>query len=87
MGFAVKSDGFLYSTYRPQHMFWEIWILLRKVGFAASNSEARRLLTQGAVSLDGEKIIDAEVTLEIRDEAILKVGKRRICRVRATLPN
>jgi len=61
--------------------------LLRKVGFAASNSEARRLLTQGAVSLDGEKVIDAEVTLEIRDEAILKVGKRRICRVRATLPD
>lgn len=57
--------------------------LLRAAGFASSNSEARRLVVQGAVSLDGEKVIDPETDLVIAGEPILKVGKRRICRLRA----
>jgi len=57
--------------------------LLRQVGFASSNSEARRLVMQGAVTLDGEKVTDVETALTIHGDAILKVGKRRICRLRA----
>ncbi len=60
--------------------------LMREVGFASTNSEARRLITQGAVSLNGQPIGDPKAEVEISgasdgEGAILKVGKRRICRV------
>ncbi|MDA1215296.1 MAG: tyrosine--tRNA ligase [Chloroflexi bacterium] len=49
------------------------------VGLAPSRSEARRLLTQGAVELDGERV--AEGTVVIAYGAVLKVGRRRFLRV------
>ncbi len=55
--------------------------MIRQVGFASSNSEARRLVTQGAVTFDGQKLVEPTVKVEIAGEPILKVGKRKICRV------
>ncbi len=56
--------------------------LMREVGFAASNSEARRLVSQGAVSINDEKIDDAAHAVSITAEGIiLRVGKRRVCRI------
>ncbi len=50
---------------------------------ATSNSEARRLIRQGAVSIDGEKATDAFLELASREEPyLLKVGKRRFARLR-----
>jgi tyrosyl-tRNA synthetase len=59
--------------------------LLAEVGFASSKSEGRRAIKQGAVSFDGEKITDstAEVTVPSDREAVLKLGKRRVCKVTA----
>lgn len=56
--------------------------LIRRAGFAASTSEARRLVQQGAVSLDGERVADpsAEVALGPAPR-VLRVGKRRYARV------
>ncbi len=53
--------------------------LITKVcGFADSNGEARRLVKQGAVSFDDEKITDPTITIYVDDEAkLLKVGKRK----------
>lgn len=51
--------------------------LLRSIGAAPSNSEARRLVDQGGVSLNGEKITNVNATLQIQNESILKVGKRK----------
>ena len=57
--------------------------LLSKVtGFAGSNSEARRLVTQGGVTLDGEKISDPQSVIHILGEMILKVGKRKFGRIK-----
>ncbi len=57
--------------------------LLTTAGLAASNGEARRLLEQGAVSIDGERASDPFATLASRPEPYLfKVGKRRFARVR-----
>ncbi len=57
--------------------------LLRSAGLAASKSEANRLLRQGAVSVDGEKL--AANTLELAaspgEQHLFKVGKRRFVRV------
>jgi tyrosyl-tRNA synthetase len=55
--------------------------LLVETGLAPSNSEARRLISQGAVRLDRERVAeDREVLLS--DGMILQVGKRRYCRIR-----
>jgi tyrosyl-tRNA synthetase len=56
--------------------------LLVETGMAKSTSEARRLITQNAVTLDGEKLTDPDLSLAAKGEILLKVGKRRFCRVR-----
>jgi len=57
--------------------------LMTKVcGFAGSNGEARRMVEQGGVSLDGEKIEDPKFEVELSDTAqVLKVGKRKFGKV------
>ncbi|MCC6580192.1 MAG: tyrosine--tRNA ligase [Phycisphaeraceae bacterium] len=55
--------------------------LIVQAGFAPSNGEARRLIQQGAVTLSGRKIEDANEQIAIEGELILQVGKRRVCRV------
>lgn len=56
--------------------------LIRKVGFASSGSEAKRLIAQGAVTFNNERITDPTTEVVIDGEPVLKVGKLRICRVR-----
>ena len=55
--------------------------LIVTAGFAASTSEARRLVKQNAVRIDGEKISDVDAEVPLTDGAILKVGKRRFGRI------
>jgi tyrosyl-tRNA synthetase len=56
--------------------------LLAEAGLASSNAEARRLLEQGAVSIDGARASDAFAHLAPRAEPyLLKVGKRRFARL------
>ncbi|MGH7566256.1 MAG: tyrosine--tRNA ligase [Gemmatimonadota bacterium] len=56
------------------------WVL-RAAGLASSTSEGRRLVEQGGVSLDGERVADPNLTLSAGRTAILQVGKRRFARV------
>ncbi|MCX7915487.1 MAG: tyrosine--tRNA ligase, partial [Verrucomicrobiae bacterium] len=55
----------------------EMWIveLVERTGRFASRSEIRRLIQQGAVSLDGQKITDDKARVTVRDGQILKAGK------------
>lgn len=57
--------------------------LLAEAGLAKSNGEARRLIQQNAVSIDGEKVNDAATEIDVNERApfILKVGKRRFARI------
>ena len=48
---------------------------------ASSNGEARRLIKQGSVKLDGEKILDIHFILSIDGNKVLKVGKRKFLKV------
>jgi len=61
----------------------EMWIvkLLTDSGMTESNSEARRLIRQGAVYVDNEKVIDEALILTIEHPKIVKVGKRKFMRV------
>lgn len=58
--------------------------LISKAEMAKSNSEARKLIKAGAVSLDGERVNDPdyEFRLPEKDEMVLKVGKRRFLKLR-----
>ena len=50
-------------------------------GLAASNSEARRLVAQGGVSINGQKASDARASLE-KGEWLLQVGKRKFLKIK-----
>jgi tyrosyl-tRNA synthetase len=56
--------------------------LLTDAKLASSKSEARRLIDQGGVSIDDERVVDSNVLLPDKDEFILKVGKRRFLKVK-----
>jgi tyrosyl-tRNA synthetase len=60
----------------------ELVKLVRHCGFAASNSEARRLIEQGGVSINGGPIEDPRAKTKIDDGDVLRVGKRRFARLR-----
>lgn len=62
----------------------KIWVvtLIRVSGSASTNSEARRLILQGAVKLNDRSVESAEAELPVQDGDILQVGKRRVVRLR-----
>lgn len=68
-----------------------VWIvkLLVDAGMSPSNSEARRLVQQGAVTLDGEKVDDPFAKITPADGQVLRAGKLRFARLRVerTVPN
>ena len=55
--------------------------LVVRAGFAKSNGEARRLIRQNAVSIDGEKVTDVRAEVTVRSGQVLRVGKRRFGRI------
>ncbi|MCD6575213.1 tyrosine--tRNA ligase [Candidatus Aerophobetes bacterium] len=61
----------------------KIWVveLLRLTGLARSGSEARRLIQQGGVKWDGERIREIDRIIFLRGEHILQVGKKKFLKV------
>jgi tyrosyl-tRNA synthetase len=55
--------------------------LITKVNFAPTKSEARRLVMQGGVSINDNKITDFKADISIEDGMILKVGKRKFIKI------
>ena len=63
---------------------WDLSSLLVTTGLTESKAEARRLIQQGGVSIDGERqtAVNAVRVWNPGTSATLKVGKRRFLRVR-----
>ncbi|HEX7356469.1 MAG TPA: tyrosine--tRNA ligase [Ignavibacteriaceae bacterium] len=55
--------------------------LIILVNFAPSKGEARRLVTQGGVSIDNNKIDDVQFIVSVKSGMILKVGKRKFIKL------
>jgi tyrosyl-tRNA synthetase len=55
--------------------------ILKQTGLTASTSEALRMIEQGGVKLDGEKIADKSLILNAGKQMVLQVGKRKFARV------
>lgn len=74
------------QEYSPQQKDGKLWIvsLLVESGLAKSNGEARRLLGQGAVKVDGQKISDSEIEFDPAslDGKIIQKGKRHFRKIR-----
>jgi len=56
--------------------------LLVQAGFAASKGEARRLVVQGGVSIDGGRVEKPDAAVSVKDGLVLRVGRRRFARIR-----
>lgn len=52
-------------------------------GYAASSSELRRIIGQGGVSKNGEKVTGPEI--QVADGDVLKIGKKKFLRLRKTV--
>lgn len=55
--------------------------VLKLAGLTASTSEALRMIDQGAVKIDGEKVIERNFVLEKGKTSVIQVGKRRFAKV------
>lgn len=60
-----------------------LWIckLLTDTGLTKSNGEARRLIQQGGVKIDGEKVENADLEIDGHQALVLQAGKRRFARI------
>jgi len=54
---------------------------LKEAGLVSSTSEALRMLKQGAVRIDGERVDDRALTLAAGASVVCQVGKRRFARI------
>jgi len=58
-----------------------LYQILKQAGLTSSTSEAMRMIGQGGVRLDGEKISDKNLKLSKGKTVVLQVGKRKFARV------
>ena len=56
--------------------------LLKESGLTSGTSEAIRLINQGAVKIDGEKVSDAKLEISVNTQNIYQVGKRKFAKVK-----
>lgn len=55
--------------------------LLKEAGLVGSTSDAMRMIKQGAVKMDGEKLEDAKQVFSAGLSAVFQVGKRKFAKV------
>jgi tyrosyl-tRNA synthetase len=58
-----------------------IGALLKEAKLVSSTSDAMRMIKQGAVKIDGEKVDDTKLVVKAGAEAVFQVGKRRFAKV------
>ena len=68
----------LFSSTQPVSLIH----LLKQINLTASTSESIRMIKQGAVKIDGEKVVDTTLQLAPDGTYIVQVGKRRIAKLR-----
>jgi tyrosyl-tRNA synthetase len=65
----------------PRDAPWPVWLVLKEAGLVQSTSEARRMIQQGAVEIDRQKVTSLDQTLATGQGYLVQVGKRRFKRV------
>ncbi len=66
----------------------QVWVchMLVQAGLAPSSSEARRLVTQGAVEIDQQKVVDPQLKMDLKagQSLIVKAGKKKFAKILVT---
>jgi tyrosyl-tRNA synthetase len=57
-------------------------VLLKQAGLVASTSEGARMIEQGGVKIDGEKVADKNHQLAKGDTFVVQVGKRKFAKLK-----
>jgi tyrosyl-tRNA synthetase len=68
--FVLSSEGMMIAN------------VLKDANLVSSTSEAMRMIKQGAVKIDGEKVVDSKLVLKEPTEAAYQVGKRKFARIK-----
>ncbi len=68
---AVGAEGMLIAN------------VLKEAGLTSSTSDAMRMIKQGAVKIDGEKVSDKSMLIQAGLEGVFQVGKRKFARITA----
>jgi tyrosyl-tRNA synthetase len=80
--FQKKKTPAKIATFKTRQKEWGIVDLLAKTKLASSKSEAKRLIQQGAVKINGLKIENLKEKIKLQDKSIIKVGKRKFLNLR-----
>jgi len=75
----IDISGLTKHEINPEKIY--LAMLMTKTGMTKSNSEARKLIEAGGVTLGAEKITDPAYEFGIKETTILKVGKRRYLKI------
>jgi tyrosyl-tRNA synthetase len=79
---AIPDDLALVEVVGRDGSGLSIGNLLKEAGLVKSTSEAMRLIDQGAVRVDGERVEDRRLVVPRGREHVFQIGKRRIARIR-----
>ncbi len=60
--------------------------LINVLNLSPSKSEAKRMILQGGLEVNGEKITDPFFTLNVKNDMIIKLGKRKFVKIRIQNP-
>jgi tyrosyl-tRNA synthetase len=78
---GVLPDDMMEKTVHAENEGLPIAQLLKQAGLTASTTEALRMIEQGGVRLNGEKVRDKTIKLSRGETAVVQVGKRKFARV------
>ena len=78
---GAMPDEMPETTLTLEHETIGVAAMLKQAGLTASTSESFRMIQQGAVRLDGEKVSDRGLELERGSVVVAQVGKRKFARV------
>jgi tyrosyl-tRNA synthetase len=78
---GAMPDEMPETTLKLEHDRIGIATLLKQAGLTSSTSESFRMIQQGAVKLDGEKVADRGLELERGSVLVAQVGKRKFARI------
>jgi len=75
--FSAREEPKEMQPFNPPEGESRIWLpkLMVITGSASSNSDARRLISQGAVRIDGQKVFDLNHEIALPEYHVLQVGK------------
>jgi len=79
--FSKREAPMEIEEFKVREKTMKVTDLLVQSGLAPSKNEARRLLSQGGVEVDGESLKKDQRTLEVTRPLVLKVGKRKFRKI------